>query len=108
MTWLKDSNTHLNKTEQDNSKSDKSDLLCEGCLVKAGALRQYQHNNCSGFVFGYDVEITDEVFNNLENSNFEMRVVLFEINRMVRRGYVNLGENLNYQLMAMFSENKNT
>ena len=92
----------------DEGKSDKSVLLCGNSLVKAGALRQYQHNDCSGFVFGYDLEITDELFNNLENSNFEMRGVLFEINRMVRRGYVNLGENLNYQLMAMFSENKDT
>ncbi len=108
MTWLRDSNTHLNKSEQDNSKSGKSALLCESYLVKAGALRQYQHNDCSGFVFGYDKKITDEVFNNLENSNFEMRGTLFEINRMVRFGYVNLGENLNYQLMAMFNENKDT
>jgi hypothetical protein len=29
MTWLKDSNTHLNKSERDNSKSDKSELLAE-------------------------------------------------------------------------------
>jgi predicted CoA-binding protein len=29
MTWLRDSNTHLNKSEQDNSKSDKSALLAE-------------------------------------------------------------------------------
>jgi len=28
MTWLKDSNTHLNKSEHDNSKSDNSALLC--------------------------------------------------------------------------------
>jgi len=28
MTWLRDSNTHLNKSEHDNSKSDKSALLC--------------------------------------------------------------------------------
>lgn len=27
MTWLKDSSTHLNKSEHDNSKSDKSALL---------------------------------------------------------------------------------
>lgn len=29
MTWLKDSNTHLNKSEHDSSKSDKSALLCD-------------------------------------------------------------------------------
>ena len=28
MTWLRDSNTHLNKSEHGNSKSDNSALLC--------------------------------------------------------------------------------
>tara|TARA_R110002033_G_scaffold170862_1_gene214529 strand:- start:52 stop:339 length:288 start_codon:yes stop_codon:yes gene_type:complete len=40
MTWLKDSNTHLNKSEQDNSKSDKSALLCD---VTIGSF--WRHNN---------------------------------------------------------------
>jgi len=98
----------MNDSEERKDESDLSALVCGNHLVKARALRQYQYNDCSGFVFGYDLEVTDEAFNNLENSNFEMRGVLFEINRMVRRGYVNLGENLNYQLMSMFSENKDT
>ena len=25
------------------------------------ALRQYQHNDCSGFIFGYDKEETDKI-----------------------------------------------
>lgn len=30
MTWLRDSNTHLNKSEQDNSKSDQERrVMCE-------------------------------------------------------------------------------
>jgi hypothetical protein len=69
------------------------------------AIRQYKHNTGEdGFVFGYDKQETDSLVEQLESSNFEMREALFEINRMIRRGYVNLGDNLNYQIMAMFKK----
>ena len=70
------------------------------------AIRQYRHNDKSGFVFGYDMDVANEVVDQLENSNFEMRGILAEIDQMVRRGYVGLGDNLNYQLFAMFGESK--
>ena len=70
------------------------------------AIRQYQHNDKSGFVFGYDMEVTNEVVDQLENSNFEMEGVLNQINKMIRLGYVNLGDDLNYQIFAMFGRDK--
>ena len=70
------------------------------------ALRQYQHNDKSGFVFGYDMEVANEVVDQLENSNFEMEGVLNQINKMIRFGYVNLGDDLNYQIFAMFGRDK--
>ena len=35
-------------------------------LINAGALRQYRHNDNSGFVFGYDKEITDRVIADMQ------------------------------------------
>ena len=45
MTWLKDSNTHLNKSEHDNSKSDKSALLCEDCGSTFHRAKEYLAQN---------------------------------------------------------------
>lgn len=72
------------------------------------ALRQYCHNTGEGLLFGYDKEAAEKIVNDLDNYNFEMRGFLAELNIMVRRGYVNLGENMNYQLYAMFGEPKDT
>lgn len=35
-------------------------------LINAGALRQYRHNDNSGFVFGYDKEITELVITEMQ------------------------------------------
>lgn len=72
------------------------------------ALRQYCHNTGTGLLFGYDKKTTEEIVSDLDNCNFEMRGFLIELNAMVRRGYVNLGENMNYQLYAMFGEPKDS
>jgi hypothetical protein len=42
MTWLRDSNTNLNKSEHDNSKSDKSALLCD---VTIGSCWRHKNGN---------------------------------------------------------------
>ena len=72
------------------------------------ALRQYRHNTGEGLLFGYDKEAAEKIVSDLDNYNFEMRGFLAELNIMVRRGYVDLGENMNYQLYAMFGEPKDS
>jgi len=65
------------------------------------ALRQYQHNDCSGLLAGYDKEETDRIVAMLKNSNSEMRGFLCQLERMVLRGKVSLGDEMNYELRAL-------
>lgn len=43
-----------------------------------GALRQYIHNNGSGFVFGYDINEADKAFNDLLSENLALNNLIYE------------------------------
>ena len=40
------------------------------------ALRQYQHNDCSGFVAGYDIKETDKIVSELQSLLEEIRILI--------------------------------
>lgn len=64
-------------------------------------LRQYQHNDCSGLLAGYDKKETEEIVTRLKNSNDEMLGFLCQLERMILHGKVNLGDGMNYELRAL-------
>ena len=42
------------------------------------AIRQYRHNNNSGFIFGYDTEEADKAFNDIQAKNTALNNLITE------------------------------
>ncbi len=61
--------------------------------------------SCDGTPYN-EMILAAKYIDQLENSNFEMEDVLNQINKMIRLSYVNLGDDLNYQIFAMFGRDK--
>lgn len=65
------------------------------------ALRQYQHNDCSGLLAGYDKEETERILLKIKDKHDEMLGFLCQLERLVLHGKVNLGDSMNYELRAL-------